>query len=190
MSIELDTCDEKPIVFCQQNADPKMQVTWRQKGTQTCPFYRHKGKATTKKKKKMPKVHTQRKIQNKVPNKQTLKDTVDNESSNMDLNEQDANVSSNTVEHAFDSWTVKKLKDFVGQCGIPTSYKKSELIQLAEAAEVTNLPVDPDFANDSLKACLEECLTLPAGKQIPDPFKMTHLSRHVLSATIWPSRHT
>ena len=138
----------------------------------------------------MPKVHTQRKIQNKVPNKQTLKDTGDNESSNMDLNEQDANVSSNTVEHAFDSWTVKKLKDFVGQCGIPTSYKKSELIQLAEAAEVTNLPVDPDFANDSLKACLEECLTLPAGKQIPDPFKMTHLSRHVLSATVWPSRHT
>lgn len=45
--------------------------------------------------------------------KHTQKDTGDNESSNMDLNEQDANVSSNTVEHIFDSWTVEKLKDFV-----------------------------------------------------------------------------
>ena len=59
--------------------------------------------------------------------------------------------------------------------------KKTELIQLAKAAEETNLPIDPDFANDSLKACLEERLTLPAGKQIPDPFKMTHLSKDMSS---------
>lgn len=53
---------------------------------------------------------------------------------------------------------------------------------MAKAAEETNLPVDPDFANDPLKACLdEERLTLPAGKQIPDPFKMTHLSKDISS---------
>ena len=78
------------------------------------------------------------------------------ESLNINLSHKDVNVSSNTVENTFDRWTVKTLKNFVGQRAIPTTgYKKTELIQLAKAAEETNLPVDPDFANDSFKHVLK-----------------------------------
>ena len=115
-------------------------------------------------------------------------DGVQTSTSHVQSNEQNANkvlneknvdtVGNNDTEHKFKEWTVRKLKDFVGQRGVPTSNcKKSELIELAKAAEDVKLPVDPDFENDSLKACLEERLTLPAGKQVPDPFVMTHLSK-------------
>ena len=87
-------------------------------------------------------------------------------------------MSKSNIESNFNEWTVNRLKDFVGQRGVPASnYRKAELIELAKAAAEVNLPVDPDFANDSLKECLEKRLTLPAGKRIPDPFKMTHLSK-------------
>ena len=105
--------------------------------------------------------------------------------------EQNLDVDNNVVEHKFQEWTVKKLKDFVGQRGVTTAkYKELDLIGLARAAEETKLPVDPDFANDSLKACLEERLTLPAGKKIDDPFQMTHLSKDMSSRpSFWPFRH-
>ncbi len=62
--------------------------------------------------------------------------------------------------------------------GVATeNHVKNDLIKLAEAAtKEAKLPTDPDFAKDSLEHCLQERLTLPAGKRIPDPFKMTHTS--------------
>ena len=192
VSINLDTWDEKESIVLENSANKPQSKSSnvKKKPTDT------KTKTTIKKREKMPKVQ---KNQNKVPNKHTLKsdtgfsglqlgkESMDKlqsskESLNINLRQKDVNVSSNTVENTFDRWTVKTLKNFVGQRGIPTTgYKKTELIQLAKAAEETNLPVDPDFANDSLKACLEERLTLPAGKQIPDPFQMTHLSKDMSS---------
>ena len=132
----------------------------------------------------MPKVQ---KNQSKVPNKHTLKkDTGLQLGKEAWINYKVAKNSSNTVENTFDMWTVKTLKNFLDQRGIPTTgYKKTVLIQLAKIAEETNLPVDPDFANDSFKACLEERLTVPASKQIPDPFKMTHLSKDMSSLPLF-----
>ena len=162
-----------------------------------------KSKANVKKENKLPKIHASKKKQNKVPKIHSRNDTgmqpgkesfdkstdpvqSNRQNLNIKLNEQNLDVGNNIAEHKCEEWTVKKLKDFVGERGVlTTNYKKSDLIGLAKAAEETKLPVDPDFANYSIKACLEERLTLPAGKQISDPpFK-----RHVLSAKFWPFRH-
>jgi hypothetical protein len=35
---------------------------------------------------------------------------------------------------------------------------------------------DPDFEKDSIERCLNEHLTLPAGKKVPDPFCMKNMS--------------
>ena len=78
----------------------------------------------------------------------------------------------------FQEWKVEDLKQYISDCGVPTAnYVKTDLLKLVEAIEKAKLPIDPDFANDSLEHCLQERLTLPAGKCIPDPFKMTHMSK-------------
>ena len=74
----------------------------------------------------------------------------------------------------FKDWKVKDLKEYISDRGVPTTnYLKSDLIKLAEATEEAKLPIDPDFSKDSLEHCLQERLTLPAGKRLQDPFKMT-----------------
>ena len=72
---------------------------------------------------------------------------------------------------------VKEIKRFISARGVQMStYRKSKLIQLANAVARLDLPTDPDFVNDSVDTCLLRHLTLPAGQKISDPFQMTLLS--------------
>ncbi len=204
VSIDLDSWNAKAPASS-ENVANKPQVNncksspFAKKKPERIPSTNRKSRANIKKENKLPKIHASKKKQNKVPKIHSQNDTgmqlgkesfdkstdpvqSNKQNLNIKLNEQNLDVGNNIAEHKFEEWTVKKLKDFVGERGVPTTnYKKSDLIGLAKAAEETKLPVDPDFANDSLKACLEERLTLPAGKQISDPFKMTHLSKDMSS---------
>ena len=53
-----------------------------------------------------------------------------------------------------------------------SKYKKNDLIILAKSLHEMGVTTDPDFLKDSVKCCLDERLTLPAGKKMPDPFTM------------------
>ena len=56
-----------------------------------------------------------------------------------------------TADHEFDKMDVKEIKRFISARGVQVStYRKSELIQLAKAVASMNLPNDPDFENDSI----------------------------------------
>ena len=72
---------------------------------------------------------------------------------------------------------LKEIEEFVSARGVKISkYNKTQLITLANALHSMDLPVDPDFENDSLDVSLDKRLTLPAGKKIPDPLEMKDLS--------------
>ena len=77
----------------------------------------------------------------------------------------------------FENMRVKELKDYIQQRGVPVStYKKPDLVLLAQSLHQMNASVDPDYREDCIEHCLDEHLTLPAGKRVPDPFKMSNVS--------------
>ena len=71
----------------------------------------------------------------------------------------------------------KEIKEFVSARGVQISkYNKTQLITLANALHSMDLPVHPDFENDSQDICPYKRLTLPAEKEIPDLFEIKDLS--------------
>ena len=77
----------------------------------------------------------------------------------------------------FEKMRVKELKAYIQQRGVPMSkYNKAELTILAKSLHEMSASVDPDYENDSIDHYLDERLTLPAGKRVPDPFKMSNYS--------------
>ncbi len=82
----------------------------------------------------------------------------------------------------FDNMNVKQPKMYVQERGVPAlSYDKAQLIILAKAVFEMDLPVDPNFENDSLTPHLERQTTLPNGTKVPDPFQMTGLTNDLSS---------
>ena len=81
------------------------------------------------------------------------------------------------TKHDFEGMNSKEIKEFVSARGVQISkYNKTQLITLANALHSMDLPVDPDFENDSQDICLYKRLTLPAGKKMPDLFEIKDLS--------------
>ncbi|XP_028412514.1 uncharacterized protein LOC114535352 [Dendronephthya gigantea] len=77
----------------------------------------------------------------------------------------------------FSAMRVKELKEYIQKRGVPVStYKKQDLIQLAHSLHDMNAIVDPDFREDSIEQALNDRLTLPAGGNVPNPFKIKNLS--------------
>ncbi len=77
----------------------------------------------------------------------------------------------------FDIITVKELKQYIWERGVSVStYKKPELILLANSLHEMNADIDPDLKIDHV---LKNHLTLPAGRCVPDLFKMTNLSNDI-----------
>lgn len=63
----------------------------------------------------------------------------------------------------FEKMRVKDLKDYIQQRGVPFSkYKKPDLTVLAKSLHEMSASIDPDYREDSIEHCLNECLTLPA----------------------------
>ena len=77
----------------------------------------------------------------------------------------------------FEMMRVKELKDYMAEQGVPVStYKKQDLIHLAHSLHEMDADIDPDYRVDSIEQVLKDRLTLPAGKNIPDPFTMKNVS--------------
>ena len=77
----------------------------------------------------------------------------------------------------FGTMRVKELKEYIQKRGVPVStYKKKDLIQLAHSLHDMDAIVDPDFTEDSIEQALKDRLTLPAGGNVPDPFKIKNFS--------------
>ena len=92
---------------------------------------------------------------------------LEDHQSSLDINE---NNTENT-EQFFESMKVEELKTYIRERGVPVSkYKKNDLIMLAKSLHEMGAMTDPDFEKDSIECCLNERLTLPAGKKVPDPF--------------------
>ena len=62
-----------------------------------------------------------------------------------------------------------------------STYKKPDLVLLAQSLHEMSASVDPHYRKDciQLEHCLDERLTLPAGKRVPDPFKISNVSSDV-----------
>ena len=77
----------------------------------------------------------------------------------------------------FDQMDVEKIKAFISARGVQVStYRKTELIQLAKAIAFMDLPTGPEFENESIDECLSRRLTLPVGQKILNPFQMASLT--------------
>ena len=77
----------------------------------------------------------------------------------------------------FDAMRVKELKVYIQQRGVSMSkYNKADLTVMAKCLHEMCASVDRDYENDSIEHCLLERLTLPAGKILPDPFKISNYS--------------
>ncbi len=77
----------------------------------------------------------------------------------------------------FDTITVKELKQYIRERGVSVStYKKPELILLENSLHEMNADIDPDL---KIYHVLKNLLTLPAGRCVPDLFKMTNMSNDI-----------
>ena len=62
---------------------------------------------------------------------------------------------------------VKQIKAFTSSQGVQVStYRKPELIQLAKAVALVDLPTDPDFESESIEECLLRSHALPVEQKI------------------------
>ena len=77
----------------------------------------------------------------------------------------------------FEKMNMKGLKLYIQSRGITVSgYNKPDPIILAKAIFDMKLDSDPNFEKDSLSQCLNNRLTLPAGKVVVDPFAVKLLN--------------
>ena len=57
-----------------------------------------------------------------------------------------------------------------------STYKKNDLVNLAQSLHEIDAVIDPDFKEDSIEQMLKDSLTSPAGASVSNPFTMKKMS--------------
>ena len=71
---------------------------------------------------------------------------------------------------------VKELNDIQKRGAPASTYKKNNLVNLAQSLHEMDAAIDPGFKEDSIEQILKDRLTLPAGASDSNPFTMKKMS--------------